>query len=93
MDGRLIIANRRIDTEEKIDSINPANLESIGEVSLASEKECQQALQVAKDSFSIWKELSPADKRRIFQVAKKNSSSKKNRGRSPDNSRERGPLS
>lgn len=71
MDGRLIIANRRIDTEEKIDSINPANLKSIGEVSLASEKECQQALQAAKDSFSTWKELSPRDKRKIFQDAKK----------------------
>lgn len=71
MDGRLIIANRRIGTEEKIESINPANLESIGEVRLASEKECRQALQAAKDSFSTWKEISLREKRRIFQEAKK----------------------
>jgi succinate-semialdehyde dehydrogenase/glutarate-semialdehyde dehydrogenase len=71
MDGRLIIANRRIGTEDKIESINPADLKPIGEVSLASETECQQALQVAKDSFSTWKELSSGEKRQIFQRAKK----------------------
>ena len=36
MDGRLIIRNERIETERKLVSENPATLEPVGEVSLAS---------------------------------------------------------
>lgn len=71
MDGRLIIDNRRVDKPEKIKSINPATLESVGEACLASATECQEALQAAKKAFPLWKGLAPEKKRLIFQNAKK----------------------
>lgn len=71
MDGRLIIANRRIETNEKIESLNPSTLEPVGEACLASARECQQALQAAKNAFPTWKGLSLREKRKIFLEAKK----------------------
>jgi len=58
MDGRLIIGNSRVETKEKIKSFNPATLESVGEVCLASAAECQQAIQAAKRAYPLWKGLS-----------------------------------
>jgi len=71
MDGRLIIENSRIETKEKIKSFNPATLESVGEVCLASATECQEAIQAAKTASPLWKGLSCEKKREIFQRAKK----------------------
>ncbi|MBA7689080.1 Glutarate-semialdehyde dehydrogenase [subsurface metagenome] len=71
MDGRLIIENSRIETKEKIKSFNPATLESLGEVCLASATECQEAIQAAKKAYPLWKGLSYEKKREIFQRAKK----------------------
>jgi succinate-semialdehyde dehydrogenase/glutarate-semialdehyde dehydrogenase len=71
MDGRLIIENNRIETKEKIKSFNPATLEPVGEVCLASATECQDAIQAAKRAYPLWKELSYKEKRNIFQRAKK----------------------
>jgi succinate-semialdehyde dehydrogenase/glutarate-semialdehyde dehydrogenase len=70
MDGRLIIENRRVETKEKIESLNPATLEPLGEACLASSKECLRALQAAKKALPAWKGLSLREKRGIFIEAK-----------------------
>jgi succinate-semialdehyde dehydrogenase/glutarate-semialdehyde dehydrogenase len=66
MDGRLIIADERIETSAKLTSTNPATLESLGEVSLAQEDECRKAIEAAKAAERGWRELPIADKKRIF---------------------------
>jgi acyl-CoA reductase-like NAD-dependent aldehyde dehydrogenase len=71
MDGRLIIENKRVETKEKIESLNPSTLEPVGEACLASSQECQHALQAAKKALPAWKELSLREKRKIFIEAKK----------------------
>ncbi len=71
MDGRLIIENRRVETKEKIESINPATLEPLGEACLASTQECQHALQAARKALPAWKGLSFGEKKKIFIEAKK----------------------
>ena len=74
MDTRLIIDNRRVETPQKIKSISPATLEPVGEVCLASSKECREAVQAAKSAFYIWKDVDLEEKKKIFQRAKKNPS-------------------
>jgi len=70
MDGRLIINNERIETDDKKDSINPATLESLGEFSLASSTDCQKAVRAATEAFPTWSILSLKDKKNIFVQAK-----------------------
>lgn len=70
MDGRLIINNERIETDDKKESINPATLESLGEFSLASTADCQKAVLAATEAFSTWSILSLKDKKTIFLKAK-----------------------
>ncbi|MFQ6083805.1 MAG: aldehyde dehydrogenase family protein, partial [Candidatus Aminicenantia bacterium] len=70
MDGRLIIRNQRIETSEKIVSINPATLETIGEACLASEKEANQAIEAAKKAFPLWSSFSFKERGKIFEKAK-----------------------
>ena len=69
MDGRLIIRNDRIETAEKLVSENPATLEAVGEVSLASGALCEQAIQAAKEAFPVWRWLDPRKKRDILKRA------------------------
>ncbi len=71
MDGRLIIENRRVETKEKIESLNPASLEPAGEACLASSQECLHALQAAQKALPAWRGLSFREKREIFIDAKK----------------------
>jgi acyl-CoA reductase-like NAD-dependent aldehyde dehydrogenase len=71
MDGRLIIGSKRIDSSEKKVSINPATLEPVGEVCLASSQECREALLAAKEAFPSWKALSLRRKQEVFFEAKK----------------------
>ena len=71
MDGTLLIDNNRIATEQKITSINPATLEPLGDVCLATEDHCQAAVQAAKNAFISWKETPGNKKRQIFKNAKK----------------------
>jgi acyl-CoA reductase-like NAD-dependent aldehyde dehydrogenase len=66
MDGRLIIGGERIETDRKLASINPATLESLGEVSLAAEGECRRAIEAAKAAEAGWREMPVADKMKIF---------------------------
>jgi acyl-CoA reductase-like NAD-dependent aldehyde dehydrogenase len=71
MDGRLIINNKRIETSEKIASLNPATLESIGDAYLASKEVCQEAVLAAKRAFPLWRSRSFDEKKKIFKQAKK----------------------
>ncbi len=71
MDGRLIIRNERIETAEKLVSENPATLEAVGEVSLASGALCEQAIQAAKEAFPGWRWLDPRKKRDILKRAER----------------------
>jgi acyl-CoA reductase-like NAD-dependent aldehyde dehydrogenase len=70
MDGTLLINNNRIETEEKITSINPATLEPLGEACLATEEHCREAVQAAKNAFVFWKEIPGDKKRQVFKNAK-----------------------
>ena len=69
MDGRLIIRNDRIETAEKLVSENPATLEAVGEVSLASQLLCDRAIREAKEAFPGWRWLDPRKKREILKRA------------------------
>jgi len=70
MDRRLLINNHKIETSEIIESINPANLQLVGEVCLASSKECQRAVEAARSAFSEWRDISITEKKNIFRQAK-----------------------
>jgi succinate-semialdehyde dehydrogenase/glutarate-semialdehyde dehydrogenase len=69
LDGRLIIRNERIETPEKLISQNPATLETVGEVSLASQGLCNGAIQAAKEAYPAWRWLDYREKRAIFKRA------------------------
>lgn len=70
MDGRLIINNTRIETDDKKKSINPSTLESLGEFSLASSADCQKAVRAATEAFPTWSTLSLEEKKSIFMKTK-----------------------
>jgi succinate-semialdehyde dehydrogenase/glutarate-semialdehyde dehydrogenase len=69
MDGRLIIRNERIATESTLVSENPATLEPVGEVSVASGELCARAIAAAKEAYPVWRWLDPVEKRAIFKRA------------------------
>ncbi len=71
LDGNLIINGKRVQTSHKKDSLNPATLELVGRVSLASTRDCQSAIQAAKEAFPGWKTLPVSAKQKIFRNAKK----------------------
>jgi acyl-CoA reductase-like NAD-dependent aldehyde dehydrogenase len=71
MDKRLLINNHRIETSETIESINPATLEPLGEICLASSEECLRAVEAAKSAFLGWRDVSIKEKKNIFRKAKK----------------------
>ncbi|MEG0260354.1 MAG: L-glutamate gamma-semialdehyde dehydrogenase [Lysinibacillus sp.] len=59
-DYPLIIGGERITTEEKITSYNPAEKSQvIGRVSKASKDLAEKAMQVADETFRIWKKVKP----------------------------------
>ncbi len=70
MNGRLLINNERIETDKALFVKNPATLETLGEVYLASENECRLALEAAHRAFPLWKRTTPADKKKIFRAAR-----------------------
>jgi len=69
MDGRLIISNERVGTEQKLVSENPATLEPLGEVSVASRELCERAIEAAKAAYPVWRWLDPKEKRALFKRA------------------------
>lgn len=71
INGSLIIGNKRLDTQEKLTSINPSTLNPLGTVSLASSEDCRKAVQEAKTAFPLWKEMPLSSKREIFAEAKR----------------------
>jgi succinate-semialdehyde dehydrogenase/glutarate-semialdehyde dehydrogenase len=71
MDGRLIIRNERLETAEKLVSENPATLEPLGEVSLASQALCDRAVLAAKEAFPVWRDLATDVKREILKKAER----------------------
>ncbi len=71
MDGTLLINNKRIATEKKMTSTNPATLEPLGEADLATEEDCLRAVEAAKNAFLSWRETSSDKKRQVFKNAKK----------------------
>jgi len=70
MDGRLIIDNKRRETNDKLVSKSPATLEPIGEVSLAASSDCREAVLAAKRAFPAWRDLPLAEKKKVFRRAK-----------------------
>jgi 1-pyrroline-5-carboxylate dehydrogenase len=59
-DHNLVIGAEKISTEEKITSVNPANIsEIVGTVSKANKDLAEQAMQVADKTFQLWKKWDP----------------------------------
>jgi 1-pyrroline-5-carboxylate dehydrogenase len=59
-DYNLVIGAEKISTEEKITSVNPANIsEIVGTVSKANKDLAEQAMQVADKTFQLWKKWDP----------------------------------
>ncbi|MFC0470560.1 L-glutamate gamma-semialdehyde dehydrogenase [Halalkalibacter kiskunsagensis] len=56
----LVIGGKKVTTEEKIISVNPANIsEVVGTVSKASKDLAEKAMQVADKTFQTWKKWDP----------------------------------
>ncbi len=53
----------------KLVSENPATLEPVGEVSVASRELCEKAIAAAKAAYPVWRWLDPREKRAIFKRA------------------------
>lgn len=59
-DYPLVIGGERITTDDKIDSINPANKsEVIGRVSKASRELAEKAMNTAVEAFQTWRKVKP----------------------------------
>ena len=71
LDGTLIVDGNRVESSHKKDSLNPATLEPVGKFCLASTRECQMAIQAAKEAFPAWKALPIPRKQKIFHEAKR----------------------
>ncbi len=71
IDGRLIIAGKRIEREDRITVENPATLEPLGQVSLATSEDGRQAVESARQVLKEWRYFPPQEKRKIFRQAKK----------------------
>jgi succinate-semialdehyde dehydrogenase/glutarate-semialdehyde dehydrogenase len=69
MEGKLIINNSLIETQNTKTSFNPATQEPLGDFCLASSVECRKAIQAAKDAFPLWRALPHEQKERIFKRA------------------------
>ena len=70
LDGRLIIGNERFETKNKAKVENPATLEPLGEISLASSEDCRRAVDAARKSYPAWRDSSLREKHAIFLKAK-----------------------
>jgi succinate-semialdehyde dehydrogenase/glutarate-semialdehyde dehydrogenase len=66
MDGRLILADRRVETGDLQESLNPATLEAVGRFNLASPRDCDLAVQAAKSAFPEWRNMPVKEKKQIF---------------------------
>lgn len=63
----VIIGGKSITTEEKMQSINPANKEEvIGSVSMANQELAEKAMQAALTAFESWKKWKPEHRAHIL---------------------------
>lgn len=69
----LVIDGERIETEDKIVSINPANKdEVVGTVSKATQDHAEKAIQAAAKAFETWRYTDPAERAAVlFRAAAK----------------------
>ncbi len=70
LDGRFFVANERRASAEKAAVENPATLETIGEVFLATAADCRDAVEAAKKAYPLWRNFPAEDKRKLFLRAK-----------------------
>ena len=70
LDSRFIIDNERGASGDKIAVENPATLEPLGEVFLASGDDCRRAVEAAHRAFPLWRDFPLREKQKIFQKAK-----------------------
>jgi succinate-semialdehyde dehydrogenase/glutarate-semialdehyde dehydrogenase len=70
LDGRFFIANERFESQERFAVENPATLESLGEVYLASAGDCRRAVEAARAAYPGWRDIRLAEKKKIFLRAK-----------------------
>jgi succinate-semialdehyde dehydrogenase/glutarate-semialdehyde dehydrogenase len=70
LDGRFLIANERLESKDKVQVENPATLEPLGEVSVASSVDCRRAVDAAGKAYPGWRDISLREKRAIFLKAK-----------------------
>ncbi len=68
-EGGFLIHGRRVETPDKLISVNPATLEPLGEVSLASADDCRRAILAADEARPLWRDLPVAEKKKIFSRA------------------------
>jgi acyl-CoA reductase-like NAD-dependent aldehyde dehydrogenase len=69
-DGRLIVANERLEASDTTKVENPATLEVLGEVFLASSEDCRRAIEAAHKAYPAWRDISIREKRAVFLKAK-----------------------
>ncbi|MCY7949017.1 aldehyde dehydrogenase family protein, partial [Bacillus atrophaeus] len=63
----LVINGERVETDEKIVSINPANKEEvIGSVSMADKDLAEKAMQAALQAFETWKKQKPEHRANVL---------------------------
>ena len=67
----LVIGGERIETEAKLDSINPSNrTEVVGRFQKATKDLANRAVESAYDAFQTWKNTSPAARAELlFRIA------------------------
>lgn len=70
LDGRILVGNERLETNDKTKVENPATLEILGEVFLASSEDCRRAVEAAQKAYPAWRDISTREKRAIFLKAK-----------------------
>jgi len=70
LDGRLLVANERLEAKDKVKVENPATLDLLGEAFLASSEDCHRTVEAAQKAYPAWRDISPREKRAIFLKAK-----------------------
>jgi acyl-CoA reductase-like NAD-dependent aldehyde dehydrogenase len=70
LDGRFLIDNERVGSSSTAPVENPATLEPLGEVCLASSEDCARAVEAARRAFPLWREVTVEGRKKIFLRAR-----------------------
>ena len=63
----LVIGGNRVETDDEIVSVNPANpSQVVGRVGAATEREADMALETARNAFEAWSRTEPEARSRIM---------------------------